>query len=201
MLRYPPARVSESRPRPGQPARHRRPAARGSARQSQLPALRVRRHAERLRLAGWHGATDTYTKGDISGTWAHSIGNNTLSLAFKAGSNIGGPALPKYDLFQWGGFLQQSGYSTGQLIGGNLQFARMVYYNKLIHQTFFDGVYAGFSLEAGRVGAPLVPGSPTGLLKSMAAFLGIDSPVGPLYLGYGRAAGGSYAFYLFLGKP
>ncbi|HBO82549.1 MULTISPECIES: patatin-like phospholipase family protein [unclassified Cupriavidus] len=150
---------------------------------------------------GGMGATDTYTKGDISGAWAYSIGNNTLSLAFKAGSNIGGPALPKYDLFQWGGFLQQSGYSTGQLIGGNLQFARMVYYNKLIHQTFFDGVYAGFSLEAGRVGAPLVPGSPTGLLKSMAAFLGIDSPVGPLYLGYGRAAGGNYAFYLFLGKP
>jgi len=150
---------------------------------------------------GGMGATDTYTKGDISGTWAHSIGNNTLSLAFKAGSNIGGPQLPNYDLFQWGGFLQQSGYSTGQLIGGNLQFARLVYYNKLIHQTFFDGAYAGFSLEAGRVGAPLVPGSPTGLLKSAAAFFGIDSPIGPFYLGYGRAAGGNYAFYLFLGKP
>jgi len=150
---------------------------------------------------GGMGATDTYTKGDISGTWAHSIGNNTLSLAFKAGGNIGGPPLPNYDLFQWGGFLQQSGYSTGQLIGGNLQFARLVYYNKLIHQTFFDGAYAGFSLEAGRVGAPLVPGSPTGLLKSAAAFFGIDSPIGPFYIGYGRAAGGNYAFYLFLGKP
>jgi len=150
---------------------------------------------------GGMGATNTYTKGDISGTWAYSIGNNTLSFGVRAGSNLGGPALPNYDLFQWGGFLQQSGYSTGQLIGGNLQFARMVYYNKLIHQTFFDGAYAGFSLEAGRVGAPLVPGSPTGLLKSVAAFFGIDSPIGPLYLGYGRAAGGNYAFYLFLGKP
>ncbi|WP_454765734.1 patatin-like phospholipase family protein [Cupriavidus campinensis] len=147
------------------------------------------------------GATDTYTKGDITASWVNSFGNNTISLAVKAGSNLGGPSLPRYDLFQWGGFLQQSGYSTGQLIGGNLQFARMVYYNKLVRQTILEGVYAGFSLEAGRVGVPLVPGSPGGLLKSASVFLGLDSPVGPFYLAYGRAAGGSYAFYLFLGKP
>ena len=119
----------------------------------------------------------------------------------RAGSNLGGPALPPYAMFQWGGFLQQSGYSTGQLIGGNIQFARMVYYNKLVRQTFLEGVYAGFSLEVGRVGDPLVPGNPTGVLKSGAAFLGLDSPIGPFYLAYGRAAGGQYAFYLFLGKP
>lgn len=147
------------------------------------------------------GATNTYTKGDITATWVHSIGNHTVNLGLRAGSNLGGPALPRYDMFQWGGFLQQSGYTTGQLIGGNIQFARMVYYNKLVRQTFLEGVYAGFSLEAGRVGAPLVPGNPTGLLKSASAFLGLDSPIGPLYLAYGRAAGGSYAFYLFLGKP
>ena len=147
------------------------------------------------------GATDTYTKGDLTATYAHSFGNNTINLGVRAGSNLGGPALPPYAMFQWGGFLQQSGYSTGQLIGGNIQFARLVYYNKLVRQTFLEGVYAGFSLEAGRVGAPLVPGNPTGLLKSGAAFLGLDSPIGPFYLAYGRAAGGSYAFYLFLGKP
>ncbi len=147
------------------------------------------------------GATDTYTKGEFTATGAYSFGNNTLSFGIRAGSNLGGPALPRYDLFQWGGFLQQSGYSTGQLIGGNIQFARLVYYNKLAKQTLLEGVYAGASLEAGRVGAPLVPGSPTGLLKSGSLFLGVDSPIGPLYLAYGRAAGGQYAFYLFLGKP
>ncbi len=101
----------------------------------------------------------------------------------RAGSNLGeagAAAVPA--MFQWGGFLQQSGYTTGQLIGGNIQFARMVYYNKLVRQTFLEGVYAGFSLEAGRVGDPLVPGTLAGLLKSGAAFLGLDSPaIGPLY--------------------
>nr|WP_235844903.1 patatin-like phospholipase family protein [Cupriavidus agavae] len=147
------------------------------------------------------GATNTYLKGEFSATGAYSFGNHTLSASVRAGSNLGGPALPDYDLFQWGGFLQQSGFNTGQLIGGNVQFGRLVYYNKVVHHTFLDGVYVGGSLEAGRVGAPLVAGSPTGLLKSASVFLGVDSPIGPLYLGYGRASGGQYAFYFFLGKP
>ncbi|WP_454743108.1 patatin-like phospholipase family protein [Cupriavidus necator] len=147
------------------------------------------------------GADDTYVKAQADGVYVHSWGNHTVSLGFKAGSNIGGNPLPRYDLFQWGGFLQQSGYATGQLLGGNLQFARLIYYNKLARQTLLQGVYAGFSLEAGRVGAPLVPGSPTGLLKSGSVFLALDSPLGPLYLAYGRAAARTYSFYLYLGKP
>ncbi|WP_042880372.1 patatin-like phospholipase family protein [Cupriavidus necator] len=147
------------------------------------------------------GADDTYVKAQADGVYAHSWGNHTVSLGFKVGSNIGGNPLPRYDLFQWGGFLQQSGYATGQLLGGNLQFARLMYYNKLAQQTLLQGVYAGFSLEAGRMGAPLVPGSPTGLLKSGSVFLALDSPLGPLYLAYGRAAARTYSFYLYLGKP
>jgi NTE family protein len=147
------------------------------------------------------GADQAYVKAQADGTYAHSFGAHTFALGFKVGSNIGGKPLPRYDLFQWGGFLQQSGYATGQLLGGNLQFARLVYYNKLAHQTLLQGVYAGFSLEAGRVGAPLVPGSPTGLLKSGSLFLALDSPLGPLYLAYGRAAASTYSFYLYLGKP
>jgi len=147
------------------------------------------------------GADQAYVKGWIDGNYAVSFGNSTFNLGFKAGSNIGGNPLPRYDLFQWGGFLQQSGFATGQLLGGNLQFGRIVYYNKLARQSLFEGVYAGMSLEAGRVGAPLVPGNPTGLLKSASVFLALDSPVGPVYLAYGRAAGGFYSFYFFLGKP
>ncbi|CAG9182251.1 patatin-like phospholipase family protein [Cupriavidus pampae] len=146
------------------------------------------------------GADTTYTKAELTGTYVLSLGPHTFNMGFRFGSNVG-PPLPRYDLFQWGGFLQQSGFSTGQLMGGNIEFGRIVYYNKLFRQTLLEGVYAGVSLEAGRVGAPLVAGSPTGLLKSAAMFLGLDSPVGPLYVGYGRASGGQYSWYLFLGKP
>ncbi len=181
--------------------RHYRPTLPGPARQHVLPAQRLCGLAQALRFPARTGADQAYVKGTIDGLYAISFGNNTFNLGFKAGSKIGDNPLPRYDLFQWGGFLQQSGYSTGQLLGENLQFARIVYYNKLVRQSLLEGVYAGMSLEAGRVGGPLVPGSPTGLLKSASIFLALDSPVGPLYLAYGRATAGVYSFYLFLGKP
>ena len=43
-------------------------------------------------------------------------------------------------------------------------------------------------LEAGRVGNPLLPGfTAEGLLKSASVFIAADTPIGPAYLGYGRA--------------
>jgi NTE family protein len=80
-------------------------------------------------------------------------------------------------------------------------FGRPPYYNKFIKQKRLEGIYAGFPLEAGRYGTPLVPGSPTGILKSASVFLGADTPVGPLYFGYGHAADRNSSFYLFLGRP
>jgi NTE family protein len=146
------------------------------------------------------GADDRYTKWDADLLGAYSVGRHTLSGAVRLGGSFEG-TLPRYDLFQWGGFLQQSGYPTGALVGQRLTFGRVVYAYKLVEQRLFEGLYAGLSLEAGRMDKPLVPGSPTGLLKSAAAFFALDSPIGPLYLGYGWAADGSRSGYLYLGRP
>ena len=51
------------------------------------------------------------------------------------------------------------------------------------------------------MGKPLIPGNEQGTLKSMALFLGVDTPIGPLYLGYGRTASGIDSGYLYLGRP
>ena len=147
------------------------------------------------------GADARYTKWDADGTGVWSFGDHTFNIGFKSGGKLGSDALPRYDLFQWGGFLQQSGYPTGALITDRFTFGRVLYYNKFIRQKLLEGVYAGFSLEAGRYGTPLVPGSPTGVLKSASVFLGADTPIGPLYFGYGHAADRSSSFYLFLGRP
>jgi NTE family protein len=147
------------------------------------------------------GADDSYTKGDADGTAVWSFGVHTFNVGLKMGGKLGNDPLPRYDLFQWGGFLQQSGYPTGALITDRFAFGRLVYYNKFMQQKLLEGVYAGFSLEAGRYGTPLVPGSPSGVLKSASVFLGADTPVGPLYFGYGHAADGNSSLYLFLGRP
>ena len=75
-----------------------------------------------------------------------------------------------------------------------------MYYNRLKYTTLYD-LCAGFSLEAGEYGTPVVPGNPSGLLTSASVFLGPDTPIGPMYLGYGRAADGNSSFYFYLGRP
>jgi NTE family protein len=142
-----------------------------------------------------------YSRGDIDGNYVVSFGEHTLSMGFKGGGKLDSGPLPPHEYFQWGGLLQQSGYRTGALLGESLAFGRLVYYHRLARFSLLEGLYGGLSLEAGRVGKPLVPGAPTGLLKSASLFLGMDSPIGPLYLGYGRAADGSSSAYLFLGRP
>jgi NTE family protein len=147
------------------------------------------------------GATDAYTKWDADGSAAWSFDNHTVNLGFKAGGRLGNEPLPRYDLFQWGGFLQQSGYPTGALTTDRFTFGRLLYYNKFVRQELLEGIYGGFSLEVGKYGPPLVPGSFTGTLKSASVFIGADTPIGPLYFGYGHAADRNSSFYLFLGRP
>ena len=147
------------------------------------------------------GAVDPYNKWRLGATGAYSIRDDTVQVAIAAGGKLGSDPLPAYDQFQWGGFLRQSGYATGQLVGASLQYGQVTYYHRLIRGGIFDGAFAGVSLEAGRYGSPLVPGNPSGLLKSMAVFIGADSAVGPVYFGYGRAADGPGSFYFYLGRP
>jgi NTE family protein len=147
------------------------------------------------------GARDNYTRweGDLKS--ALSFGDNTVQIALKGGGAIGSSKLPFYDQFSFGGFLRLSGYQTGQLYGESLTFGRLVYYRKLTKAVLTEGVYAGASLEAGRVGGPLVPGSPTGIQESGSLFLAADTPLGPVYLAYGVAPDGNRTVYFFLGLP
>jgi NTE family protein len=146
------------------------------------------------------GADDPYTKWLVEGTAVYSFGEHTFNIAGRAGGRIGSHPLPRYDQFQWGGFLNQSGYATGQLVGQRLTFGRLLYYHRILRGTLFEGAYGGISLEAGKVREPLVPGNPDGLLKSVAVFVAADSPVGPAYLGYGLAQDGNNSVYFFLGR-
>ncbi|MEI6810125.1 MAG: BamA/TamA family outer membrane protein, partial [bacterium] len=106
------------------------------------------------------GAEQDYTKWDSDGSFVRSFGSHTFHFSAKAGGRIGSDTLPRYDLFQWGGFMQQSGYATGQLVGDDLKFGRLIYYHRLLKGSLLEGVYGGISFEVGQVGNPLVLGSP-----------------------------------------
>ena len=147
------------------------------------------------------GARDDYTRweGDILS--AYSFGDNTVQVAYKGGGPVGSSNLPAYDQFSFGGFLRLSGYRTAQFYGETLNFGRLVYYRKLTKAVLTEGVYAGASLEAGRIGGPLVPGSPTDVQTSGSLFLAADTPLGPVYLGYGIGEDNNRTIYFYLGRP
>jgi len=147
------------------------------------------------------GAADSYTKVSALGDVARSFGDNTFTLGFAAGKKTGKSEVPDYDLFTLGGFLRLSGYPTDALLGDKLEFARFQYYRRLARQTLLDGVYAGFSLETGKMGGRIFPTQPTGWIRAGSVYLGLDTFLGPLYLGFGRASPGYNAFYLYLGRP
>jgi len=147
------------------------------------------------------GSDLPFTRAEATGTFVKSFGSHTVSASVKFGGRLGSNPLPATELFQWGGLLQQSGYPTGALIGEELMFGRLVYTERLRQWSLLDGVYGGVSLEVGRMRRPLVPNNEQGVLQSAAVLLGVDTPVGPLYFGYGHVNRGFNSLYLFLGRP
>ena len=57
------------------------------------------------------------------------------------------------------------------------------------------------ALERGKVAPPYTPQKRNGWLHSLAAYLGGETPLGPVYLGLGFGSGRSTNAYLFIGTP
>lgn len=170
-----------------------------------LDSARFPRSGYAADLRYLHAMTDGpggthYGKLDLWAQAAASAGPHTLRAAASAIRPAGG-RLPFYELSQLGGFLRLSGYRTGELLGQQARFGRLVYTYRLRAPGLWDGSYLGLSAEAGHIDDLLQSAGPRRALRSNAAFIGTDTLLGPVYLGYGRAAGGSDALYLFLGVP
>ena len=147
------------------------------------------------------GADVEFDSWDAVGLFAHTTGRHTLQAALRGAGPITGKNTIDFTTVPWGGFLQQSGFATGQLLNRRFAFGRLVYVYKLADLPLLEGLYAGVSAEIGHYGAPLLAGNPEGTLYSGAAFVALDSPIGPVYLGYGVGSHGNRSAYFFLGRP
>lgn len=102
-----------------------------------------------------------------------------------------------------GGFLHLSGFPDNALVGSNLLFSRLTYLHRLDEQSFLPvdlPVYLVLSVEAGNVWQNNSDLSGGDLIYAGSVVLGVDSPLGPLYIGYGKAQQGVSSFYLRLGR-
>jgi NTE family protein len=146
------------------------------------------------------GADLRYEKLDLAWRGALTRHDHTLRAAFFATRALHGD-LPEHELVPLGGFLRLSGYQTGELLGTRAHMGRLVYAYRLTGPGLLQGMELGLSAEAGQIRDVLQDPDNRGTLRSHAAYLAVDTPVGPLYLGLGVSASGSSAAYLFLGLP
>jgi NTE family protein len=130
-----------------------------------------------------------------------SFGENTISPNFSLGTIWDERAdLPVFSL---GGFLRLSGLVPDERTGPNQLFGSVVAYRRIANPRFFTlqlPLYLGGSIEAGNTFDALRDVEASALIVAGSVFLGLDTPLGPLYLAYGTAEGGRHSGYLFLGQ-
>jgi NTE family protein len=101
-----------------------------------------------------------------------------------------------------GGFLNLSGYPERSLHGDQSILGRAVVYRRTgqMDAIFSTPIYVGASLEAGNTWQTREQVRLDSLIYAGSLFLGVQTPLGPLFLGYGYAQGGHNSVYLTFGS-
>lgn len=153
----------------------------------------------------WRGARESLLSGDAdfdqmltSVFHARTWGRHTLLSSFRYDSTFSGTATPQ-SLVRLGGFLDLSGLNRNQLSGQHAARAGLAYYRRIGDLSLFPA-FAGVSLEYGDVWDERSEISFDDARLGGSLWAGVDTPIGPVYVGYGGAEGGSNAFYVYLGR-
>jgi NTE family protein len=147
------------------------------------------------------GATTAFSRYQWSSEYAHTFGANTVDVALKFGG-LYSKAPSAYPYFELGGFLQLSGLRAAEMRGDQVALGRIMAFRRIGDMPAFGrGIYAGGSLEVGRIDSPNNDVTLERSLFGGSVFLGLDTSLGPFYIGYGHASGKRRSAYLMLGRP
>jgi len=124
------------------------------------------------------------------------------TLGLRGGTAFGSD-LPLTEVFALGGFLNLSGLQPRQILADRFVYGSVQYAYRLgASGSFADRLFLGASLEGADVGRRINALDDTDdTILAGSVYLAYDSAFGPLYFGVGAADQGSYALYLFLGRP
>jgi NTE family protein len=134
---------------------------------------------------------------------ARSWGRHTAIFWTSAGTLLDQQFAGARSSFSLGGFLNLSGVTTDAIAGPHFGIARLIYMRKLGSggEGFLNvPMYAGISLEAGNAWERRSEMSLGSVRKDASLFFGMDTFLGPAYLGVGYDTQGKNAFYLSLGR-
>lgn len=145
------------------------------------------------------GADTGFDQVSLGFAAARSWDTNTVFTRVFYGATIDDDA-PLQNQFQLGGFTQLSGLLPRQLTGQHAGAVALGYMRRL-HAVKFLTLYAGSTVEVGNVWEREADVNSHDTLTGGSLFLGMDLPIGPLYLGYGVTEGDRDALFLLLGQP
>lgn len=99
-----------------------------------------------------------------------------------------------------GGYNSLSGLSPNQLRGNHAALGRGTYMYELVDYPGVAKIYAGGSLELGNAWEKSKDVSWGGLLLSGSLFVGMDSPIGPAFIGIGQTEGYDPSLFMHVGR-
>lgn len=131
-------------------------------------------------------------------TGARSWGKNVLLGSVKINTTLDDDA-PAYGRFTLGGFLNLSGFDRDELSGQHTAYLSVGLLHRLNDFSFMP-IYFGGTLETGNAWED---GSDFGsdMLIGGSLFLGMDTIIGPLYVGYAAAELDHRTAFIYLGSP
>jgi len=130
------------------------------------------------------------------------LGENSLVFGGELDSVLNDQASVQ-SFFPLGGFLRLSGLPSDSISGPTAALGRAVFLHPLQTRSLKPGIftwYAGASLELGSVFQEWRDITLEGLKPAGSAFLGVDTFIGPAYLGFGLIEGGQTSVFLVFGR-
>jgi NTE family protein len=143
------------------------------------------------------GASQDYDQALFDARMARTWGKNTILLGADYRTTTSGMATPERR-FRAGGLFNLSGFDFNQLSGQHFGLVSAQYRRKFLSTTIAEVSY-GASLEYGNVWEDKSDIDVSDALLAGSVFLGADTGIGPIFLGYGLAEGGTSSFYLYIG--
>ena len=156
-----------------------------------LSRLRYIRSEEAL------GADTDFEQLTFSFFSAKTWGRHNLIVGARFNTTLSGQT-PSYALFTGGGFLNLSGYERNELLGEHFGLVLAGYRHDLGESSRLPG-YVGMTLEYGSAAFRRSDVFGEGILNG-SLYVAYDSPLGPIYLGYGKAEERGGLFFLRLGN-
>jgi NTE family protein len=145
------------------------------------------------------GASENFEQVVFSGRFVRSFGRHTWTAYGDYKSTISGVAPPER-LFRAGGLFNLSGFEYNQLSGQNFTQVGAAYRRDFLNLGPLQ-LSAGMSLELGNVWQNRSDMDFDNALFGGSLFLGLGSntPIGPLYFGWGISEKSDGTFYVSLG--